>query len=147
MDPNANLQEQYEIAERLLGGGGSARSRALDALRLAELVGALDGWISKGGALPTTWAMSRRSRRALKARARIERLRGRALEKQVVDLQIAREALHDHAHQLYDAAVAALRWFRFYVGPGMDLDLIETLENACALYETRYPEDDDEEAD
>jgi hypothetical protein len=53
MDPNANLKEQREIARRIL------LSEPLDldgdAARLAELVIALDGWITRGGFLPKDW--------------------------------------------------------------------------------------------
>ena len=64
MDPNANLQEQRKLAARLLelpadelGNYTPAeQSEAYFAgLRLAELVEALDQWITKGGFLPDGW--------------------------------------------------------------------------------------------
>lgn len=64
MDPNANLAEQRRIVARLMAAWDSDASTlsefldaiAKDAMRLAELVEALDGWISKGGFLPDAWA-------------------------------------------------------------------------------------------
>lgn len=53
MDPNCNLEEQREIAARILKNEGSAATS--DVLRLAELVQALDEWITKGGFLPQAW--------------------------------------------------------------------------------------------
>ncbi len=61
MDPNANLIEQLKLAERLIldadAGPDNApmRINPTDALRLAELVQALDGWIRSGGFLPAGW--------------------------------------------------------------------------------------------
>ncbi len=59
MDPNANLKEQREIATRMLGHNqyraASGPSYSVDATRLAELVQALDGWITNGGFLPEAW--------------------------------------------------------------------------------------------
>jgi len=71
MDPNANLREQLELARNLLAlDAEKKRLRRLgktsefieilrqgrrDAARLAELVEALDGWMTAGGALPTRW--------------------------------------------------------------------------------------------
>lgn len=64
MDPNANLEEQRRIAARILqwtvedaeDGAGELHA---DACRLAELVEALDGWLSKQGFLPSDWAKGR----------------------------------------------------------------------------------------
>lgn len=56
MDPNANLYEQIKCATRImqtLDVGEEIHSD--DAYQLAELVVALDGWIRKGGFLPTQW--------------------------------------------------------------------------------------------
>jgi hypothetical protein len=53
MDPNANLKEQREIAKRILSDDGE--DTGYDAVRLAELVEALDEWIMKGGFLPKEW--------------------------------------------------------------------------------------------
>jgi hypothetical protein len=49
MDPNANLAEQRRIALSILEGDDG------DAERLAELVQALDEWLTKGGFLPDAW--------------------------------------------------------------------------------------------
>ena len=66
MDPDANLREQREIARAIqkvlddCNGDGSLTDGqqfyvAAQAERLAELVEALDGWITKGGFLPARW--------------------------------------------------------------------------------------------
>lgn len=73
MDPNANLKELRSLAESMLeafenedkastDGYQDADGRFVrcpidqdDAARLAELVLALDGWISGGGFLPFAW--------------------------------------------------------------------------------------------
>lgn len=57
MDPNANLAEQQLLAARILDGDDYVDSG--DAVRLAELVQAMDEWIKKGGFLPTEWQASR----------------------------------------------------------------------------------------
>jgi len=49
MDPNANYDEQIELAEAILDGDSDED----DAERLAELVLALDAWVRKGGFLPS----------------------------------------------------------------------------------------------
>lgn len=58
MDPNENLKESLAISKRIINNfdkdGASAVDWA-DAVRLAELVKALDGWISNGGFLPGRW--------------------------------------------------------------------------------------------
>lgn len=51
MDPDANIKEQLDLAERLVEGRGSAD----DAARLAELVLALNGWLTRGGFYPAPW--------------------------------------------------------------------------------------------
>lgn len=51
MDPNANLKEQRRIVTRIINGTASAS----DVERLADLVEALDNWISRGGFLPDSW--------------------------------------------------------------------------------------------
>jgi len=64
MDPNTNLEEQRRIAARLLADRQrSTHSREVDAvqdaIRLAELVQALDEWITRGGFLPSEWSKPR----------------------------------------------------------------------------------------
>lgn len=56
MDPNANLQEQLDIAAAILESVDAEEGIDVDdAARLAELVEALHGWISGGGFLPSAW--------------------------------------------------------------------------------------------
>lgn len=56
MDPNENLREQIELAAAILEANDDDDAAILDnATRLAELVEALDGWLSKGGFLPERW--------------------------------------------------------------------------------------------
>jgi hypothetical protein len=56
MDPTANLQEQRLLAARLVEASDNDRPiREEDIGRLAELVIALDEWISRGGSLPWPW--------------------------------------------------------------------------------------------
>ena len=65
MDPTVNLIEQVELAAFIQAGarghlGPAAEATLQDrAERLAELVLALDGWLSKGGHLPRSWANAR----------------------------------------------------------------------------------------
>ena len=56
MDPNANLDEQLRLANKILR---SDKWTDADAERLAELVEALDGWIDRGGFLPQHWSIGR----------------------------------------------------------------------------------------
>lgn len=64
MDPEANLEEQRSLSESILEAldvdedeGEEVDMDAVrdDANRLAELVQALDQWISRGGFLPKDW--------------------------------------------------------------------------------------------
>lgn len=55
MDPDANLVEQRELAAKLVEADETSPGFAEDARRLAELVEALDEWISRGGFLPARW--------------------------------------------------------------------------------------------
>jgi len=57
MDPTANLIEQRRIVARILDWRRDPNG--LDAIRLAELVEALDTWIKSGGALPQQWQQVR----------------------------------------------------------------------------------------
>lgn len=54
MDPDANLEEQRFIIKRLLDEDSEHLDTG-DAVRLAELAEALDGWIKAGGFLPAPW--------------------------------------------------------------------------------------------
>jgi hypothetical protein len=51
MDPNACLKEMLEIAASFTDG----HLDDVEAQRLAELVDALDGWLTNGGFLPERW--------------------------------------------------------------------------------------------
>ena len=53
MDPNANRLEQLQIARQIVNDAGN---HSHGAVRLAELVIALDEWIYFGGFLPDGWA-------------------------------------------------------------------------------------------
>lgn len=56
MDPDANLREALEIADRLVMDKNPTTGKDLvDAERLAELVLGLDRWIRSGGFLPGIW--------------------------------------------------------------------------------------------
>lgn len=55
MDPNANLKEQRRIVKRLQDDTLNADDRLHYAERLADLVEALDNWLSNGGFPPTDW--------------------------------------------------------------------------------------------
>jgi hypothetical protein len=56
MDPDKTLDSLRELVEITHAGdpGGTAR-----VARFAELVDALDGWLTKGGHLPGPWAVRR----------------------------------------------------------------------------------------
>ena len=54
MDPDANLRELRALADAILQGEGTPAD-CRRAVRLAELVEALDGWLSGGGFLPRKW--------------------------------------------------------------------------------------------
>jgi hypothetical protein len=69
MDPDANLKEQRSLAREILArwddcadDGTLTESQtialAFKANRLAELVEALDQWITAGGFLPAAWQRS-----------------------------------------------------------------------------------------
>lgn len=55
MDPNANLAEQRRLLRRFRQRN---RLTAGEANRLAELVDALDEWLSQGGFMPDAWQAS-----------------------------------------------------------------------------------------
>jgi hypothetical protein len=75
MDPDANLREQREIVQAIhaivdaVNDDGSYKPGQADELaehatRLADLVGALDGWIRRGGCLPALWQAQQTGRTA-----------------------------------------------------------------------------------
>lgn len=62
MDPDSNLRDQREIRQRLLKAFDAAdpdtgewHPDLDDVYQLAELSEALDGWLSRDGALPREW--------------------------------------------------------------------------------------------
>lgn len=67
MDPDANLREQRELARAIIErfdrvdehtgrySDLDMEGQISDAERLAELIQALDEWITKGGFLPKDW--------------------------------------------------------------------------------------------
>lgn len=58
MDPNENLREQRELAEKIIReiDAGMFDLLETEVERLAELVLALDAWLLKGGVFPKAWA-------------------------------------------------------------------------------------------
>lgn len=56
MDPEANLQEQLQLAQSLIDAyEGGEDIDPEDIVRLSDLVLALNEWITKGRFLPTSW--------------------------------------------------------------------------------------------
>lgn len=56
MDPDANLIETRRRVRAILDEEDDVtRATMANGERLAELIEALDGWLSKGGALPQAW--------------------------------------------------------------------------------------------
>lgn len=58
MDPDANLKEQLDLARSIQKSQDMVEA-SMDALRLAELVEALDEWVRRGGFLPERWRTGR----------------------------------------------------------------------------------------
>lgn len=52
MDPTSNLKKQLAIAQQIADNESASQAQIEE---LAELVIALDRWISKGGFLPESW--------------------------------------------------------------------------------------------
>lgn len=69
MDPEANLKEQRTLAEDIIDILDDETNDEQDydvlaevaaqAMRLAELVQAMDQWMSRGGFMPSDWAKGR----------------------------------------------------------------------------------------
>jgi hypothetical protein len=59
MDPDANLAEQRRLAHKLLNPCDGDMPDEDDVRRLAELVEALDDWMSNAGFLPGAWSRNR----------------------------------------------------------------------------------------
>lgn len=61
MDPNANLAEQRRLAGAIREAADAGVTEwGTTAIRLAELVEAMDEWMSKGGFLPEAWISTSR---------------------------------------------------------------------------------------
>ena len=54
MDPNSNLKEQLHLAQHIINTDDPT-VRVGAAIRLAELVEALDEWLRRGGFRPAAW--------------------------------------------------------------------------------------------
>jgi hypothetical protein len=52
MDPNETLRRLRDLSQTIIGAD---ENESEDALALAELVQAMDGWLKRGGFLPTEW--------------------------------------------------------------------------------------------
>lgn len=52
MDPEANMEEQVELATTILRLVDGDLDPTVEAARLAELVLAMNDWISRGGVMP-----------------------------------------------------------------------------------------------
>ena len=60
MDPEANLEEQRRLVKSINKARDNEQDVDQDDIhRLAELVEALDEWISRGGFLPSPWSKGR----------------------------------------------------------------------------------------
>ena len=58
MDPDANLQEQITLANGIIESAENETGEIiLQAIRLAELVLALDEWLTRKGFPPERWMM------------------------------------------------------------------------------------------
>ena len=58
MDPKSNLESQLSLSKQMLKDYEDTNSNGIDqddAARLAELVLALNDWLSHGGFLPPQW--------------------------------------------------------------------------------------------
>lgn len=58
MDPNATLAEIRRLVRQSEESDGLTTNQGYE---LAELVGALDGWLTAGGFLPSAWSQDRAS--------------------------------------------------------------------------------------
>jgi hypothetical protein len=62
VDPTKNLEEQLRIASRIVEAYENERDLNVDDCgQLAELVIALDSWITRGDYLPASWEAGRRA--------------------------------------------------------------------------------------
>ena len=58
MDPNATLTEMLDLSERITAVSDSDKPvDEADAVRLAELVTAMNEWMQRGGFCPTRWGV------------------------------------------------------------------------------------------
>ena len=56
MDPNATLAELRRLVDRTRERMDAGYPELDDALRMTELIHALDEWLSHGGFLPSQWS-------------------------------------------------------------------------------------------
>lgn len=58
MDPNATLTEMLDLSERITTASDNDKPiDEIDAVRLAELVTAMNEWMQRGGFCPTRWGV------------------------------------------------------------------------------------------
>ena len=63
MDPDAALDELLDLADQVIQlHDHDVQPPGPDVLRMAELVGELDGWLGTGGFLPRRWVSAHRLR-------------------------------------------------------------------------------------
>ena len=67
IDPDAALALLRELVARTRSADTDRTDPVVLAKTLAEEIGALDTWLSAGGALPTAWKRSRRTVRSNRA--------------------------------------------------------------------------------
>ena len=65
MDPDTNLYEQVQLAKKFVKQEqcGSSSVSMDDAVRLGELVIALNQWLQRGGVPPAVWHLERSKQR------------------------------------------------------------------------------------
>lgn len=66
MDPNENLRQQLQLAGAIIHLADEDYDATEDAVRLAELVRAMNDWMVQGGFLPRNWAGGVSNVRALR---------------------------------------------------------------------------------
>jgi hypothetical protein len=59
MDPDANLNEQLELAQEIVDSEDTGFNHHEQAWRLAELVLALHEWMCRGGFSPEPWQVTK----------------------------------------------------------------------------------------
>lgn len=67
MDPDENLRQQLQLAGAIIHLADEDYDATDDAVRLAELVQAMNDWIQRGGFLPKRWTPRQNPRRPVVA--------------------------------------------------------------------------------